>query len=209
MQSVQRGFLSAITFVGCLALLAGTPVGGLAAAGEVYPTWSSGKDLGADHEAGAALAQVGDHESQGAAPAAGQEAAKKSLLTAGLLGGVVGLGTGQFYSRRWISGAAFFVVDSVLAAYLAKAAIGDEEPVRRSGSVTGAIASAAVEETVDTLAVALLATTLTISHLAQAVWGPLAARQYNKELEQQTAQGWRLGVGVGGDTVRFAASYRY
>lgn len=122
---------------------------------------------------------------------------------------MVGFGTGQFYSRRWISGAAFFVVDSVLAAYLAKAAIGDEERVRRSGSVSEAIASAAIEDAVDTLAVALLATALTTSHLVQAIWGPLAARQYNRELEQQTAQGWRLGVGVGGDTVRFAASYRY
>ena len=193
MRSLRRRSLRATVFLGCLAVLAAAPARGLAAAVESYPTWSSGGDLGADHEAGATLAQ----------------AAKKSLLTAGLLGGVVGFGTGQFYSRRWISGATFLIVDSVLAAYLAKAAIGDEEPVRRSGSVTGAIASAAVEETVDTLAVALLATTLTISHLAQAVWGPLAARQYNKELEQQTAQGWRLGVGVGGDTVRFAASYRY
>jgi|GEM_PF-6522730 len=193
MRSLRRRSLRATVFLGCLAVLAAAPARGLAAAVESYPTWSSGGDLGADHAAGAALAQ----------------AAKKSLLTAGLLGGVVGFGTGQFYSRRWISGATFLIVDSVLAAYLAKAAIGDEEPVRRSGSVTGAIASAAVEETVDTLAVALLATTLTISHLAQAVWGPLAARQYNKELEQQTAQGWRLGVGVGGDTVRFAASYRY
>ncbi len=208
MRSLRCRSLRATAFLGCLAVLAAAPARGLAAAGESYPTWSSGGDIGADHEAGAALAQVGDHESEGAAPAAGQEAAKKSLLTAGLLGGVVGLGTGQFYSRRWISGAAFLIVDSVLAAYLAKAAIGDEERVRRSGSVSEAIGSAAVEDAVDALAVALLATALTTSHLVQAVWGPLAARQHNRALEQ-TAQGWRLGLGVDLDTLRFAASYRY
>ncbi len=188
MRSLRRRSLRATAFLGCLAVLAAAPARGLAAAVESYPTWSSGGDLGADHEAGAALAQ----------------AAKKSLLTAGLLGGVVGFGTGQFYSRRWISGAAFLIVDSVLAAYLAK--------VARDGDDDGSaetIGEAAAAGAAEVLAVALLATALTTSHLVQAVWGPLAARQHNRELEQQTAQGWRLGLGVDLDTVRFAASYRY
>ncbi len=117
-----------------------------------------------------------------------------------LLGGLLGFGSGQFYSKRWFSGTTFCVIDgfSLMGVGMGIAMTHDDENIfsETLGDVFGysfIIASSAV---------------LLISHSVQAVWGPRSARKYNEKMEK-TAKTWGPFVAPAEESVLVGLTYRY
>lgn len=102
----------------------------------------------------------------------GEQIKRKSPLTAFLLGGIVGFGSGQFYCQKRGSGYFFLGADLILSGVaIAGLAAFDEE--KDEGLFGG------IEELYATY-IALLG--LGVSHGIQAIWGAYSATEYHKTL---------------------------
>lgn len=102
----------------------------------------------------------------------GEQIKTKSPLAAFLLGGIVGFGSGQFYSQKRGSGYFFLGADLILSGVtIAGLAAFDEE--KDEGFFGG------IEE-LYAVYIALLG--LAVSHGIQAVWGAYSAAEYNRSL---------------------------
>lgn len=136
----------------------------------------------------------------------------KSPLVAGLLGGVLGYGSGQYYSKKWISGTAFLILDGLLTAVLVDALASDLEYEPQSENLLEAVGETFVVSTflgyAKASAVGLAVGGLVATHVAQAIWGPLAADRYNEKMRL-------LGGGTGpyvagsGRGIQVGFAYRF
>ncbi len=104
---------------------------------------------------------------------------RKSPLVAGLLGGVVGFGSGQFYAKRTGSGVAFLILDGIFGAILIGgfAILDEADEVDHPFGVLGVAGASSLY--IGAGSIGLITT-----HVIQAIWGPLAANRYNEELAQ-------------------------
>ncbi len=111
-------------------------------------------------------------------PAVPAGAELKSPTKAGLLGGFLGFGSGQYYTKGYYSGTFFLIVDAASLLYMASgiavaADIWDEDdlfPGKAMGTTMFAVMAS------------LGGVVLIASHVAQAIWGPIKARSYNEKL---------------------------
>lgn len=114
-------------------------------------------------------------------PAVPAEAELKSPTKAGLLGGLLGFGSGQYYTRGYYSGTFFLILDAASLLYMASgfavaADIWDEDDLF-PGKAMGTTMFAVMASIGGVVFIA--------SHVAQAIWGPIKARSYNKKLSSQ------------------------
>ena len=130
----------------------------------------------------------------------GMEVMKKDPKKAGLMGGLVGFGSGQYYSKRWISGTVFLATDSFLTFFLIPGIMASLESPDDFAEAMGKAAGLAL--------VVTCGIGLAVTHTIQAIWGPLAAKKYNKKLEQ-TTRTWQPFLVPGERSVRFGVAYRY
>ncbi len=117
-----------------------------------------------------------------------------------LLGGLLGFGSGQFYSKRWFSGSVFCVIDGfswIGVGMGAVFAFEDEDAISEMfGDVFGYSFLAAG------------GIVLVISHTVQAVWGPSSARKFNEKMEK-SAKTWGPFVAPAEESVLVGLTYRY
>lgn len=112
------------------------------------------------------------------------DSTRKSPLAAGLLGGLVGYGSGQFYTKRRLSGFAFLATDGLCTLLLIGgftlpfSSTKESEGWETVGAVGANAFGAAVLISAGGLG-------LIVSHVAQAIWGPIAANRYNRDLSQK------------------------
>ena len=108
---------------------------------------------------------------------------RKSPLAAGLLGGLLGYGSGQFYAKRKLSGVLFLATDGLCTLLLIGgftlpfSSTTESEGWRAFGAAGGQAFGAVVLTSVGGLG-------LIVSHVAQAICGPMAANRYNRELSK-------------------------
>jgi len=125
----------------------------------------------------------------------------KSPAVAGLLGGLVGFGAGQYYCKRWITGTLFLVVDG-LATFMVVGGISAVHTGEDADSVGGVFAGAVG----GAYLLGIGAVALAGSHVVQAITGPVSAHSYNKKIKRtqgkwspffaQDRDSWRAGIWV-------------
>ena len=131
-------------------------------------------------------------------------AKRKSPRTAGLLGGLLGYGSGQYYCRKPISGTAFLVLDA-LSTFLLAAGIA----VVTSDSGSTSVAGISESTLTGTLCVSFGAVGLLGSHVAQAILGPRCARKHNQQLSGAKAGNRAPLVFPGVDSVAIGFSFGF
>lgn len=114
------------------------------------------------------------------------EEKRKSPLVAGVLGGVLGYGSGQYYSKRWISGTAFLILDGLLTALLVYTLVSEPEYELRAETVVEGLVEAVGTGMAlglqKSAALSLAVGGLVATHVAQGIWGPISANRYNREM---------------------------
>lgn len=109
----------------------------------------------------------------------------KSPTKAGLLGGLLGFGSGQYYAKAYYSGTFFLLLDGASLLFLG-AGFGlanefwDEGP---AGKVSSFMLPGAM--------IATSGTILIVSHIVQAIWGPSKVRNYNEKQKSQQQVRWQ------------------
>jgi hypothetical protein len=104
-------------------------------------------------------------------------AKEKSPWVAGALGGILGLGTGQYYAKSRISGTVFLAVDA-LSIFLLASGISAMEHADEEDSLGGGFA-----DTIGGSSLAALGSLgIVASHVVQAITGPVTVHLYNKRV---------------------------
>ncbi len=136
-----------------------------------------------------------------------QEIELKSRLSSGLLGGLVGYGSGQFYSKSWISGTAFLILDGLSTVMVAGgivAMISADDQGNGAEDWEGLLQAGGGFFLVCYGTLALLG-----SHAVQAVVGPVCTHRYNKKILGQKAKKLTASVRPGVDSVAINLSFNF
>ena len=127
---------------------------------------------------------------------------KKNPWNSFFLGGVLGFGSGQYYSERKISGTIFLITDGICSISIA----GGVDTVKNGDADT--MGGALAQGIGGSIVIILGATGLIISHTIQAIWGPWSAHKYNKKLEQ-TSLSWQPFVAPTPHSAMVGLTYRF
>ncbi len=115
------------------------------------------------------------------------------------LGGLLGFGSGLFYSKRYVSGTSFAAIDTFCLLFAGIGIIGaatqdEDEFLHELGSAVG--------YTVGGVCI----TGLVISHTVQAFWSRSSARKYNEELKYSH---WQPFVAPTKHSAMLGVTYRF